>query len=118
MKLINIAVGIASIMFLMIATDKFFPFIEPPCTLEANISPYIWKFLGVLQFSGAVLIWLPKFRKAIAGFFVLFMLFFTGVHLVNSTYDIGGAVFMASLMGLIIWNPAFLNRGRQLSKNS
>jgi len=36
------------------------------------------------------------------------MLFFTIFHIVENTYDVGGAVFMAFLLGLLVWNPAFL----------
>ncbi len=81
---------------------------EPPCTMMASIQPTIWKAIGVLQIAGGILIWLPKYRKYVAGFFVVFMLSFTMIHLVNNTYDVGGAVFMAVLLGLLLWNPGFL----------
>ena len=93
----------------MIGADKFFAFLEPPCSLEDSISPIVWKVLGALQVVSGILIWLPKFRKYVAGFFFVFMLIFTAVHIVNNTYDIGGSVFMAGMLGLIIWNPDFLN---------
>ena len=68
----------------------------------------IWKTLGVIQFVGGILIWLPKFRKYVAGFFVAFMMFFSIYHLTQNTYDIGGAVSIAVLLVLLIWNPPFL----------
>jgi len=73
-----------------------------------TISPTVWKLLGVLQIAGGILLWLPTFKKYVAGFFILFMLFFTIFHIVENTYDVGGAVFMAFLLGLLVWNPAFL----------
>ena len=97
----------------MVGADKFLLFLEPPCSLMNSISPIVWKLLGVLQLAGGVLIWLPKFRKYVTGFFFVFMLFFTIVHLVNNTYDIGGAVSMAILLGILFWNPDFLNGKRK-----
>ena len=63
---------------------------------------------GVLQLASGILIWLPKYRKYIAGFFTVFMLVFTMVHLKEGTSDIGGAASMAVLLGLLAWNPSFL----------
>jgi len=95
----------------MIGADKFLNFLEPPCSLMGNISSSIWMGLGVLQLAGGILIWFPKFRKQVAGFFMLFMLFFTGVHIGQGTNDVGGAVFMAVLMFFLLWNPKFI-RGK------
>lgn len=111
MNLTTIITAICSLMFLMIGADKFLSFLEPPCSLEANISPIIWQVLGVLQLAAGILIWQPKFRKHIAGFFAVFMLVFSSIHLSQQTYDIGGAAFMAVLLGLLAWNPSFL-RGK------
>ena len=108
----NIVVAICSLLFFMIGADKFFSFLEPPCSLMGEIPSIIWKVLGVLQLAAGILIWLPKLRKYIAGFFFVFMLVFTIVHLVEGTYDIGGSVFMAVLLGLLVWNPGFL-RGKK-----
>lgn len=108
MKIINILVAIASIMFLMIGIDKFFPFLKPPCSLENNIPPLIWKVFGVLQIASAFLLWSSKFRKHVAGFFMLFMLSFSIYHISKDTYDIGGSVFMAILLAIIYWNSSFL----------
>jgi len=74
-----------------------------------SVPPAVWKGLGVLQLAGGVLIWLPKIRRLVAGFFVLFMLFFIVVHLVYGTYDVGGAASIAVLLGLVVWNPSFLS---------
>lgn len=109
MNLKNIVIGICSLLFLMIGADKFFGFMEPPCSLEGTIPVAVWKGLGVLQIAGGILIWLPKFRKYVVSFFIVFMLFFTIVHLSKGTYDLGGAVFMAVLLGLLAWNPSFMN---------
>lgn len=109
MRIINIIIAICSILFLMIGADKFMSFLEPPCSLEDTIPALIWKTLGALQIASGILIWLPKYRKYVAGFFFVFMLVFTAVHLVNNTYDIGGSLFMAFLLGLLVWNPIFLN---------
>lgn len=95
----------------MIGADKFLVFLEPPCSLMSSISPLVWKLLGVLQLAGGILVWFPKFRKPVAVFFMIFMLFFTLYHLVESTYDIGGSSFMAVMLGLLVWNPSFL-RGK------
>ena len=110
MNLQKIIIAICSLLFLMIGIDKFFLFMEPPCTMMDKVPSSIWKFLGLLQLAAGILIWLPKFRKYVAGFFVVFMLFFTIIHLINNTYDVGGALFMAVLLGLLFWNPDFLNR--------
>ena len=81
-----------------------------------NIPPAIWKTLGAIQLAAGVLIWLPKFRKYVAGFFFVFMIIFSIIHLMEKTYDIGGAVFMAILLGLLVWNPNFL-KGKRHKKN-
>lgn len=112
MNITNVLVAICSLMFLMIGADKFMNYLEPPCSMMNSIAPSIWKTLGVLQLAGGILIWLPKFRKYVAGFFCIFMLFFTVVHLINNTYDVGGSAFMAVLLGVIAWNPGFL-RGKK-----
>lgn len=108
MNLKNIITLICSLLFFMIGADKFLSFLEPPCTLEANISPTVWQILGVLQLASGILIWLPKFRKHVAGFFAVFMVVFTIVHLSQGTRDIGGAASMALLLSLLAWNPSFL----------
>jgi uncharacterized membrane protein YphA (DoxX/SURF4 family) len=92
----------------MIGADKFFSFLDPPCSLMSNISPAVLKLLGVLQLASGILIWLPKYRRYVAGFFAVFMLVFTIVHLSQHTYDIGGSAFMAVLLGILAWNPDFL----------
>lgn len=111
MNIKNAIIAICSILFLMIGIDKFFHFMEPPCSLMSNISPVIWKLLGILQLAAGILLWLPRFRKYVAGFFMVFMVVFIIVHLTEGTYDIGGALFMAVLLGLLVWNPAFI-RGK------
>ena len=109
MKIINIIIAICSLLFIMIGVDKFISFLEPPCSLQDSISPTVWKTLGALQIVSGVLLWIPKYRQYVAGFFFVFMLIFTGVHLMNSTYDIGGSLFMAVMLGLLIWNPKFIH---------
>jgi len=111
MNISKIIVAVSSMLFFMVGADKFLSFLEPPCSLEHNISPMIWKTLGVLQIAGGVLIWSPQFRKYVVCFFFLFMIFFTGIHLGQNTFDIGGSSFMAVLLGLLVWNPKFL-RGK------
>ncbi|MGB1248278.1 MAG: hypothetical protein ACPG4Z_05290 [Chitinophagales bacterium] len=78
-----------------------------------TISPLIWKIFGVLQIAAGILIWMPKCRKYVTGFFVIFMSFFSLYHLTQGTYDIGGAIFMAVLLGILFWNPKFLNRKKK-----
>lgn len=107
MKIINVIIALASIMFLMIGIDKFFPFLDPPCSLENSISPVIWKTFGVLQIAAAFLLW-TKWKKLVALFFILFMLCFSVYHISHNTYDIGGALFLAFQLGIIYWNPSFL----------
>jgi len=106
--IINIIVAICSLLFFMIGADKFLLFLEPPCSLMSTIPPTLWKFFGVLQLAAGILIWFPKFRRYVAGFFMVFMLVFTIYHLVENTYDIGGSTFMAVMLGLLVWNPSFL----------
>jgi len=113
MKIITIITAICSLLFFMIGADKFLSFLEPPCSLMGNISPIIWKGLGVLQLAAGILIWMPKYRKYVAGFFLGLMIFFTIYHLTANTYDIGGSVFMAIMLALLVWNPGFLGgRGK------
>ncbi len=113
MNLRNVLIAIISVLLLSVGADKFLNFLEPPCSLMDSIPPTFWKSLGVLQISGGILIWIPKFRKYVASFFVLFMIFFTIVHLINNTYDVGGSAFMAVLLGLLVWNPSFLGAKKQ-----
>jgi len=112
MNIKNIITGVCSILFLMIGADKFLNFLEPPCSMMNSISSIVWQFLGVLQIAAGILIWLPKFKKSIAIFFTIFMLVFTIVHLINGTYDIGGSMSMAVLLGILAWDPAFI-RGKK-----
>ena len=111
MNAIKIITAICSLMFFLIGIDKFLSFLEPPCSLESSIPTIVWCILGVIQIVAGILIWLPKYRKSIAGFFFVFMLVFTMVHIVKGTYDIGGSFFMAVLLGLLVWSPSFL-RGK------
>ena len=99
-------------MFFMVGADKFVSFLEPPCSLMGHIPELIWKVIGVLQILASILIWLPKYRKYVTGFFYVFMIVFSLVHMVNNTYDIGGSVFMAVLLGLLVWNPAFIQSNK------
>ena len=107
MNLINIITVICSLLFFMIGADKFLLFLEPPCSLMDRIPPLIWNGLGLMQLAAGVLLWLPKYRKYVAGFFVLLMLVFTMIHLAYGTYDMGGSLSMAVLLAFIVWNPAF-----------
>ncbi len=111
MNIANVITAICSLLFIMIGADKFLFFMDPPCSLTNSIPTIVWKILGVMQLAGGVLIWLPSYRKYVSGFFVVFMLFFTAVHLINNTYDVGGALSMAVLLGLLTWNPIFI-RGK------
>ena len=108
MNIIKIIVAICSILFFMIGVDKFLSFLDPPCTLMPGIPTTIWYGLGVLQIAAGFLIWIPKYREYIAGFFLVLMLFFIVYHLLENTQDVGGAVFMAVLLALLLWNPGFL----------
>ncbi len=108
MNIYKVLIAIASLMFFMIGFDKFFGFLQPPCSLESNIPTQIWIMLGAMQLAAGVIMWLPKYRRPVAIFFTIFMTVFTIVHLVHGTYDIGGSVFMAVLLGLIAWEPKFL----------
>jgi len=109
MNISKILTAICSLLLLMVGADKFLNFMEPPCSLMNTIPVTIWKLLGVLQLAGGILIWLPKFKRYVVMFFLAFMLFFTAVHLLKGTYDIGGSVFMAVLLGVLVWNPIFIN---------
>ena len=107
----KVIVGICSLMFFMVGADKFLNFLEPPCSLMGAIPSPVWMVFGVMQLLAGVLIWLPKFRKPVAGFFTIFMLVFSVYHLTQGTYDVGGAAFMAILLAVIAWDPSFM-RGR------
>ncbi len=113
MNITNIIVGLCSVLFLMVGADKFGAFLDPPCSMMNEIPELIWHGLGVLQILAGILIWLPTYRKYIAGFFFIFMLAFTAVHLIQGTSDVGGAIFMAILLGLLVWNPKFI-QGKQI----
>lgn len=104
----NIIIAICSLLFLPVGADKFFAFLEPPCSMEQYISPVIWKMIGAVQIGAGILIWFRKPRKYVVGFFFIFMLVFTIVHLAQRTYDVGGAAFMAVLLGILVWNPDFI----------
>ena len=108
MNIIKVITAICSFFFFMIGADKFVSFLDPSCSLMGYIPSIPWKILGVIQLASGVLIWLPKYKKYVAGFFFVFMLVFTIIHLIQNTYDIGGAVFMAALLGLLVWDPGFL----------
>jgi len=116
MNLNNIITGICSLMFFMIGADKFLNFLEPPCSLMSNIPSSVWSIFGIMQLAAGVLIWLPKFRKPVALFFMLFMTVFTVYHLTQSTYDIGGSSFMAVLLGLLVWNPKFIQSKKSMKE--
>jgi len=108
---------ICSMMFFMIGFDKFYAFVEPPCTLMDRISPTIWQAFGFMQVSAGILIWFPQLRRYVAGFFTLFMAFFTVYHLSVGTTDVAGSIFMGVLLGLLAWNPQFIN-GRKKNSNT
>lgn len=112
MNIKNVIIGICSLLFFMIGADKFLSFLEPPCSLTSSIPAITWKILGGLQLVAGVVIWVPKYRKYVVGFFLVFMIIFTVVHLFHNTYDIGGSVFMAVLLGILVWNPSFI-RGKK-----
>lgn len=116
MNPLKIIVAISSILFIMIGIDKFYPFMEPSCSLMTDIHPALWKGLGILDLLAGILIWLPKYRRPVSAVFFILMLVFIVIHLTHNTYDIGGAAFMAILMGLLLWNPAFL-KAQSGSKN-
>ncbi len=111
MNVPNIITAICSLLFFMVGADKFLSFLEPPCSLESSISPMVWMGLGALQLVSGILLWLPNFRKPVAGFWAVFMVVFTIVHLTQNTYDVGGAASMALMLGVLAWNPSFL-RGK------
>jgi len=99
----------------MIGSDKFLSFLEPPCSMMTNVTTSTWKLFGVLQLAAGILIWFPKFRNYVAGFFAVFMLVFTIYHLIENTYDIGGSALMAVMLGLLAWNPSFLRGESKLT---
>lgn len=111
MNFIKAITAVCSLLFFMVGADKFLAFLEPPCSLTNSIEPMLWKLLGVMQIAAGILIWMPKYKKYVIGFFFIFMLVFSGVHLSQSTYDIGGSVTMAVLLGILLWNPVFLRGG-------
>ncbi len=114
MNLRNVIIAICSLLFFMIGADKFLGFLEPPCSLADTVPLTVWTIFGVLQLGAGILIWIPKFRRSVAGFFFVFMIVFCIVHIAHGTYDIGGAAAMAVKLGLLVWDPAFI-RGKDNS---
>lgn len=114
MNLNKIIIAICSVLFITIGIDKFVGYLDPPCSLQSDIPVIIWKILGVLQIGAGFLIWLPKYRKHVVGFFLVFMLVFMTIHLVVNTSDVGGAMFMIVLLGLLTWNPPFMGEKTNL----
>lgn len=112
MNLNKIITAVCSILFLMLGADKFLNFLEPPCSLMNQVPTAVWTTLGVVYPLAGILIWLPKFRRPIAGVFLVLMVGFSIYHLTQNTYDIGGSSFMAVLLALLLWNPGFM-RGKQ-----
>jgi len=111
--ILKLIVGFCSISFIMIGADKFFHFIQPPCSLEESIPAMLWMTIGGLQFISGILIWSSRFRKPLVGFWMVFMLVITVVHLALGQSDVGGAVFLAILMALLVWNPSLLRLKKQ-----
>lgn len=109
MNISVILTAICSLLFISIGADKFLNFLEPPCSMMEYVSPLIWKGLGVLQVIAGLLIWSPKFKKYVVGFFAVFMVVFVIIHLMNNTSDVGGAAAMAIMLGVLVWNPSFIN---------
>ena len=109
MNATKIITVICSLMLTMVGVDHFLSFLEPPCSVMDSFPTTIWQILGGLQLIGGILIWFPKYRKGVAGFFLVFMLGFTLYHLIENTYDIGGSTFMAIMLALLVWDPAFLS---------
>ena len=108
MNLTNVILAYLSFTFVMIGADKFLNFLEPPCSLMGSVPPLVWSVLGVLQIITGVLLWMPKYRKYLAGFWMVFMFIFTVVHLSQSTTDYRGALIMGVILGLLVWNPNFI----------
>jgi len=113
MNISNIITGVCSLLFLSIGADKFLNFLEPPCSLMNEVSPIIWKGLGVIQILAGIFIWSTKFKKYIVGFFAVFMYVFVLVHVSQGTSDIKGALIMGILLSILVWNPSFI-RGKKV----
>lgn len=111
MSIRNIIITICSLLFLMIGADKFLFYLKPPCSLSESLPLIVWQVIGILQIAAGILILIPKYRKYTVGFFFVFMVVFTIIHLTQNTYDIGGSTFMAVLLGLLVWDPSFI-RGK------
>ncbi len=99
----KIITAVFSLLMFMIGVDKFMAFLTP-CNIMASIPTTLWHIIGVLQIAAAFLIWLPRFRKIVAGFFLCLMIYFIVRHLMEGTYDIGGAVFLGLICGLLLRN--------------
>lgn len=111
----KILTAICSFFFFMLAADKFLNFLDPPCSLMNQVPAALWTTLGILYPIAGVLIWFPKFRRPVAGIFMVLMIGFSLYHLSQSTYDIGGSSFFAILLALLVWNPSFLRSKRNAS---
>lgn len=100
----QIITGLFSIMLLMIGLDKFLVFLEQ-CSLFSSINPTTLKVIGITQILMGISVWNVKWRSSVAWLILGLMVYFIIRHIVEGTYDIGGAVFMALISILIIWDP-------------
>ena len=76
----------------------------------SKVSPILWKTIGGIQIVAGILIWSAKIRKYIAGFMLAILIYFTLYHIIEKTSDIGGSIFMALLLAIIVWNPSALRK--------
>jgi len=80
---------------IILGLDKFLKLMPVACTLMTDASDTILYIIGGLEIVLGILLFLGKFTKGILIAVVLLMLWAIGMHLINETYDIGGAVFLA-----------------------
>lgn len=82
---------------IILGIDKFIGFIPESCSLMGVGSSLMWKLTGVIEILLGVLLFLGRYTNFILGFIIGLMLWAILMHIVNGTYDIGGAIFLAIL---------------------
>ena len=80
---------------IILGIDKFFTFIPAACSLLTEATTSMSYSLGVIEILLGILLFAGKFTKTILIFVVLLMISAIIMHLMNDTYDIGAAIFMA-----------------------
>jgi len=91
---------------LVLGMDKFFLFIPDSCTLLVDAPKSMLYTLGVIEVVLGILLCLGKYTRTILVAILVLMISAIVMHMVNDTYDIGGAVFLILLVLIPLMLPA------------